>query len=114
MKAWLSGLPTTALVIFTGCVLAFLTCLFFFLVVLIGRTVDDGNWNAWLLFVAALLGVGYQQFSKKRTTENPEIIRAHTEATKAETKKIEATAAAIPPLTAKEAENAGIRAEIDS
>lgn len=104
MKAWLKDLPTTSLVIFTGCILAFLTCLFFFVVILIGRTIDDGNWNAWLMFTAAILGVGYGQFAKKRETEKPEIIRAHAEAS---VQKIEATAAASPPLTPKEAIAAG-------
>jgi hypothetical protein len=33
--------------------------------------IDDGNWTAWLAFVAATLGVGYAQFAKKRETYVP-------------------------------------------
>lgn len=71
MKAWLADLPTTALVITTGCVLALLTGLFFFIATFRGKPIDDGNWTSWLVFVAALLGVGYQQFAKKRDTYIP-------------------------------------------
>ena len=71
MKAWLADLPTTALVIATGCALALLTALFFFGATIAGRPIDDGNWTAWLMFVAAMLGVGYAQFAKKRETYIP-------------------------------------------
>ena len=71
MKAWLADLPTTALVIATGCVLAVLTALFFFSATISRYPIDDGNWTAWLAFVAATLGVGYAQFAKKRETYVP-------------------------------------------
>jgi len=68
MKTWLADLPTTALVIAAGCVLAVLTALFFFAATISRYPIDDGNWTAWLAFVAATLGVGYAQFAKKRET----------------------------------------------
>ena len=71
MKAWLADLPTTALVIATGCVLALLTALFFFAATMSRYPIDDGNWTAWLAFVAAELGAGYAQFAKKRETYIP-------------------------------------------
>jgi hypothetical protein len=45
MKAWLADLPTTALVIATGCVLALLTALFFFAATMSRSPIDDGNWT---------------------------------------------------------------------
>jgi len=71
MKTWLADLPTTALVIATGCVLAVLTALFFFGATISRYPIDGGNWTAWLAFVAATLGVGYAQFAKKRETYFP-------------------------------------------
>ena len=71
MKTWLADLPTTALVIATGCVLALLTALFFFAATMSRYPIDDGNWTAWLAFVAAELGAGYAQFAKKRETYVP-------------------------------------------
>ena len=75
MKAWLSDLPTTALVTLTGCVLALLTAGFYFGATLSGRAIAEGAWALWLAFVAAMLGVGYAQFAKKRETYIPTPVR---------------------------------------
>lgn len=71
-KAWLADLPSTALVIFTGCVMAVATAGFYFAATWNQKAIDDGNWTAWLMFVAATLGVGYAQFAKKRDTYVPD------------------------------------------
>lgn len=66
MKRWLDGLPTTALVTVTGCVLAVFTSLFYFAAELRGHQLDGSNFGLWLGFVASMLGVAYAWFHKKR------------------------------------------------
>jgi hypothetical protein len=110
VKKWLEGLQTTALVIATGCLLAFLTGGFFFFATVRQKPIDNGNFTAWLMFVAAMLGVGYATFAKKRDTTDPDIIRATADA---QEKIIRATAAASPPLTPEQAVEAARSTDTD-
>lgn len=64
-------------------------------------TPPDGE---WLAFLAVMSGVDALQAIGKRATAKPEVIRAEGEAA---VQKIQATAAAVPPLTPKQAIDAG-------
>jgi hypothetical protein len=41
---------------------------------------NDSAWYAWLGFLAAMAGVDYLQFKKKRESEDPQIIEAQARA----------------------------------
>lgn len=71
MKRWLADLPTTAAVTVSGIALAFGTGLALLGAMALGREVQEGALGLWLAFVAAMLGVGYAQFAKKRDTYTP-------------------------------------------
>lgn len=64
----------------------------------------------WLAFLAVMSGLDVTAALGKRATNKPEVIRAEAEAA---VKRIEATAAAVPPLTPKEAVEAGATSDTD-
>src|SRR5687768_2790812 len=65
---WLGELPTTALVTLTGCICALGTAGFYFTAATRAVEIDEVPFGMWLGFVAAMLGIAYQWFGKKRDT----------------------------------------------
>lgn len=94
---WLHDFPTTGarVAVTLVCVLATAIALLVF-----NRFVSD----AWLTFLAVMSGVDAATVVGKRLSAKPEVIVAEAEAS---VRKIEATAAAVPPLTPKQAVDAG-------
>lgn len=94
---WLAGLPTTQLRVVVT------------LAVFVGTAIrywwsgeaPDGD---WLLFLAGMAGVDALTVIGKRAATKPDAIRAEGEAA---VRRIEATAAAVPPLTPEAALRAG-------
>lgn len=99
MNAWLDKFPTVG-----GRVVVTLVCVLATAVAHIGF--DKPLSDSWLTFLAVMSGVDGAATVLKRVTAKPEVIDAESRAT---VKKIEATAAAVPPLTPKEASNAGAK-----
>lgn len=94
---WLNNFPTVGARVFVTllCVVATAIAILAF-----NRAVTD----AWLTFLAVMSGIDGAAVIGKRLSAKPEVIAAESDAA---VKKIEATAAAIPPLTPKQAKQAG-------
>ena len=94
---WLNNFPTVGARVFVTllCVIGTAVALLVF-----NRFVSD----AWLTFLAVMSGIDGAAVIGKRLSADPKVIEAEANAS---VKKIEATAAAVPPLTPKEAKQAG-------
>ena len=94
---WLNDFPTVGARVFVTllCVIGTAIALLVF-----NRFVSD----AWLTFLAVMSGVDAATVVGKRLSAKPEVIAAEADAS---VRKIEATAAAVPPLTPKQAVDAG-------
>ena len=94
---WLNNFPTVGARVFVT-----LLCVIATAIALLGfnRFVSD----SWLTFLAVMSGIDGAAVIGKRLSAKPEVIEAEAEAS---VRKIEATAAAIPPLTPKDAVRAG-------
>lgn len=68
LKVGLKDFPTTVLVTVTGCCLALYSCVMFWVAVWREWRMEEVTLGIWLGFVAALCGVAYMWFSKKRET----------------------------------------------
>ena len=101
---WLADLPTTnlrivvTLLVFIGTAIAYGVS---------GKPPSEG----WMMFLLAMAGVDALSKIGVRATTKPDAIRAEGEAA---VRKIEATAAAVPPLTPNAAIKAGRTADPES
>lgn len=71
LKNALKDFPTTALVAVTGCFLAIYTGVMYWIAVWRGWKMDELTLGLWLSFVAALCGIAFMWFGKKRDTWEP-------------------------------------------
>jgi H+/Cl- antiporter ClcA len=71
VKAWLKDFPTTALVAVTGCFLAILSGIMFWIAQWREWNIDDTELAIFLSFVAAMCGIAWAWFGKKRDTWDP-------------------------------------------
>jgi hypothetical protein len=70
---WLATLPTTAFVIVSGVVIAFLTAGVVLTALIMGTNIPWEGLGLWLAFVAAMLHIGYQSYVTKRKTFIPNL-----------------------------------------
>lgn len=68
MKRWLADLPSTNFRIFVTMLCVFLTTVTVDLLLWFEKEVQEVVFGLWLGFLAAMAGVDYVQFAKKRDT----------------------------------------------
>lgn len=69
LNRFIGELPTTNWIRFVGSILIALTAIAYLALALTETAIDHAAFAEWLLFLAAVEGISYKQFAKKRETD---------------------------------------------